>query len=176
MQRPDVLNLPLFAEVADQLRNQGTYQKALTGQDVAGIMHGVAQSLVAGSDKVEATIASMSVNIENGQGRVAGKVDVEKPLKAAIGLNCSLVNDVVPGRIRLAQLSVEEKAGWLEKAALKIFNIRKRAENALQDPNVAFSKALVKQLEPRGVTLTDVQLQFAGASLAVSLKGRPTNP
>ncbi|MBI2330514.1 hypothetical protein HYU94_03910 [Candidatus Daviesbacteria bacterium] len=174
MARPDVIiDLPLFNTAAERLRNTGVFQQNLTNEDVAGIMSSVAGSLVAAREDVSAKIAHMSVGIEKQQGRVSGLVVVERPLSAKISLDCVLANDNVPGRIKLASLKVDEDAGWVQRGILMALNIKGRAKKALGDPNSAFEKALATQLEPRGVRLTKVALQFNDRTLAIDLMGRP---
>ena len=171
MEKP--VQVPLFEQVAAELREKGTFQKDLTGQDVAGIMRGVVESLVSGQNAVRASIQSMSVNIERQQGAVSGAIRVEKPISATIGINCVLANDKTPGRLRLVQLDVKEKAGFVAKMALKAVNIEGKAQEALSDPNRALTQTLALQLEPRGIKLTGVDLQFKDTALSVSLMGVP---
>ena len=122
-----VVQVPLFEQVAAELRQNGTFQRDLTGQDVSGIMRGVVQSLVSGQDAVRASIASMNVGIEKQQGSVSGSVRVEKPINATIGVNCVLGNDKTPGRIRLVSLDIKEEAGFAAKMALKAVNLKGKA-------------------------------------------------
>jgi len=169
-----VVQVPLFEQVAAELLQNGTFQLDFTGQDVAGIMSKVVESLVLEQDAVRASIASMNVDIERQQGSVSGSVNVEEPINATIGVICVLGNDYrTPGRLRLVQLDIKEQAGFLAKMALKAANLKGKAQKALSDPNTALTQALSAQLEPKGVKLTETGLQFKDTALSVSLRGEP---
>lgn len=164
---------PLFEKIAAQLRQKGVFQSDLSDQDFAGLMRGVVESLVSGQEKVKASITNISVGIENQSGTVSGIVQVEKPIKASIGVNCVFANDTPPGRIKLIKLDVNETAGFAAKITLKAFNFKGKAEEALRDPNLALTTALTKQLESKGIRLTQTGFHFKDTSLSVSLRGEP---
>lgn len=104
---------------------------------------------------------------------MAGSIQVEKPITATIGVRCVLGNDTTPNRLRLVGLEVDEKAGFAAKLALKAVNIKGKAQDALRDPNQALFTALGNQLEPKGVKLTGIGLNFKDTTLAVALSGQP---
>jgi hypothetical protein len=164
---------PFEQVVAAELKEKGAFQRDLTGQDVAGIMRDVVESLVSGQETVKAGIQNISVSIERQQGVVSGAVRVEKPISATIRVNCVLANDRTPERLRLVQLDVKEEAGFFAKAALKAVNIKGKAQEALSDPNRALIQALASQLEPQGVRLTGADFQFKDTALSISLRGEP---
>jgi hypothetical protein len=171
-----VIRLPLFDEAAQAIKERGSYQRELTAQELAGIMSGVVTGLIQGQESIRASAPIMAVRIENAIGIVSGSVNVEKPIQATIKVNCTLDNDVAPGRIRLAGLDIQQKAGFTARLALKAVNIEGKAREALRDPNRALGLALSAQLEPRGVNLTGLALHFNESTLAVSLEGEPASP
>ena|SRR5690348_11870137 len=163
--------LPLLDEVAGSLREKGSYHKELSEQEVAQIMESVVQNLLAGQGKIKAAIPRPAVHIENEVGTVSGDVRVDAPIKATISVDCVLGNDVTPQRVKLIRSDVQEKAGIAEKLMLKAVNVKRRMNEALQDPNQALGDALESQLLPRGVKLTSTGLHFHERTLAVDLKG-----
>jgi len=111
--------------------------------------------------------------VSQNQGKASGTVKVQKPISAEIGVNCVLGNEREPGRIRLVDLTINEKANFLGRAALAAVNIKGRAQDKLRDPNSALASALSAQLEPLGVHLTGTELHFTNDALSVSLRGEP---
>ena len=136
-------------------------------------MGSVVKSLTTGQEAVRVTVPSMQVQIERKQGTVAASIQIEKPITATIGIRCTLGNDTTPNRLRLVGLDVDEKAGFAAKLALKAVNIKGKAQEALRDPNQALFTALGSQLEPKGVKLSGIGLNFKDSTLTVALKGQP---
>lgn len=169
-----ISQVPIFEQAATSIKETGSFQKELSSQDMESIMKGVVSGLLEGQEAVHATVPTMNVQIENGKGIINGSVQVEKPIKATIDLECTLGNDNDPNKIRLVDLDVKTKAGFVAKAALKAANIEGRARNVLSDPNIALSDALKKQLEPKGVVLTGSSLHFGDKTLNISLSGKAT--
>ena len=168
-----VVQIPLLDQAAAAIKDKGSFQKELTGQELAEIMGSVVKSLTAGQEAVRATVTTMQVQIERQQGTVAGNIQVEKPITATIGVRCTLGNDTAPNRLRLVGLDVEEKASFAAKLPLKAVNIKRKAQHALRDPNQALFTAFGSQLEPKGVRLTGIGLHFGDTTLAVALNGQP---
>ncbi len=169
-----VIHLPIFDEMAGSLKEKGNYSKELSEQEVVQIMESIVQNLLAGQQKVKATVPSPKVHIENEVATVSSEAHVESPVKATIAINCKLGNDVTPQKLKLLQSDVQEKAGPLDKLKLKAVNVEHRVQKTLSDPNQALSTALASQLQPRGVRLTDTALHFHKQTLAVNLKGEPS--
>jgi hypothetical protein len=163
--------LPLFDEAAQALKENGSYQRELTSQELASIMAEVVASLLGSQEAVRASIPVMEVRIENAKGVVFGSIRVNKPIQATIKVTCTLVNDTEPGRIRLADLDIQQEAGLTAKIALKAANIEGRTRNVLRDPNRALGQALASQLEQRGVKLTGLNLHFNESTLDIRLNG-----
>ncbi|MCH7641228.1 hypothetical protein IID22_03465 [Patescibacteria group bacterium] len=165
--------LPLFDQVTQSIKENGSFQRGLTAPEVGNIMNGVVEGLLTGQDRVKVSVPQMDVQIENQRGVVSGSVQVEKPIKATIGINFVLGNDESdPKRIRLVNLQVNEKAGFAAKMALKAVNVEGKARQALQDPNQALLSALASQLKPKGIKLTGIGLHFTDDRLGIELKGR----
>lgn len=167
------VEVPILDQAASEIKEKGSFQRELKDSELADIMIGVVGSLLTGQEKVKASVPTMDVRIENQQGKINGKVLVEKPVNAEIGINLILGNDSAPGRLRLVSLDVQEKAGFIAKAALKVANIKGRAEQVLRDPNQALMTAIGSQLKPKGVELTGIKLGFVQDALSVNLEGRP---
>lgn len=167
------VEIPILDQAASEIKEKGSFQRELKDSELADIMRGVVGSLLTGQEKVKASVPTMDVRIENQQGKVNGKVLVEKPVKAEIGIYLVLGNDSVPERLRLVSLDVQEKAGFTTKIALKALNIRGRAGKVLRDPNQALMTAIDSQLKPKGVELTGIKLGFGQNALSMNLQGRP---
>ena len=167
------VEVPILDQAASEIKEKGSFQRELKDSELADIMRGVVGSLLTGQEKVKASVPTMDVRIENQQGKINGKVLVEKPVKAEIGINLVLGNDSAPGNLRLVSLDVQEKAGFATKIALKAVNIKGKAEKALRDPNQALMTAIDSQLKPKGVELTGIKLGFGQDALSVNLEGRP---
>jgi hypothetical protein len=168
------LQLPLFDEASQSIKESGSYDRELTAQELAEIMYVVVSGLTQGQESVSASMQKMDVRIENSRGRVNGSVKVEKPIKATIKVMCVLENDVSPDRIKLADLDIHQEAGFTARLALKAVNIEGKAREVLRDPNDALGLALASQLERRGVRLTGLGTHFTESTLAVSLRGEPS--
>ncbi len=175
-QRESALRMPLFDQIATTLKETGVFQRELTAQELSQIMSGVITSLTAGQDTVRASVPTMGVQIERARGVVNGAVQVEKPIKATIKVNCALANSTDPQRLKLDGLGIQQEAGFAAKLALKAVNIEGKARKALEDPNQALGLALGSQLEPRGVKLTGLGLHFNERTLAVNLRGQALSP
>ena len=167
-----VREIPLLDEIAVAIKQGGKFARNLTGDELAGIMHGVIAGLLAGTDKVTANISSMEVRIEHKEGHVVGGVSVEKPIKAKIGIDLTLGNGEKPNQLKLVELKVTQEAGFAAKVALGALNIKGKAERVLEDPNKALQQALSAQLEPKGVRLTGVELTFGERALLAKLQGK----
>jgi hypothetical protein len=167
------LQLPLFDEAAQSIKESGSYDRELTAQELAEIMSVVVSGLTQGQESVSVSMQKMGVRIENSRGRVNGSVKVEKPIKAMIKVMCVLENDVSPDRIQLAELEIHQEAGFTARLAMKAVNIEGKAREVLRDPNDALRLALASQLERRGVRLTGLGTHFTESALAVSLRGEP---
>jgi len=167
------VQFPLFDEVARALREKGSYHKELSEQEVAQIMEGVVQNLLAGQAKIKAVVPRPTVHIEHEVGTVSGNVRVEAPIKATIKVDCVLGNDVTPQHLKLIKSDVHEEAGLVAKPILKMVNVERRMREALNNPNQALGTALGSQLQPRGVRLTATELHFNEQTLTVDLKGEP---
>lgn len=165
------VQIPLLNEAAASLRTTGEFRKDLSGQELAEIMSSVVKSLTASQDAVRANVQGMGVRIENSQGQVNGSVQVESPIQALITVNCVLGNDADPQRIRLVNLAINQKAGFLAKAALGAVNLEGKARALLSDPNQALRTVLESQLEPRRVKLSSIGLHFNQNTLAMNLRG-----
>jgi hypothetical protein len=166
-----VLPLQLFDEAAQTIKERGSYKRELTAQELAGIMSGVVAGLLQGQESVRASVPLLDVRIENAKGIVNGSVKVEKPIQAIIRVICALDNDAPPGRIKLAGLNIQQEAGFAARLALKAVNIEEKIREALRDPNKALRLALSSELEPRGVLLTDLGLNFNVSTLTVNIEG-----
>lgn len=75
-----VSRIPLLDEIAAAIKQGGEFTRNLTGDELAGIMRGVVTGLLAGTDKVTATISPMEVRIEQKKGsccwwRISRKTD-----------------------------------------------------------------------------------------------------
>ncbi|GHO72463.1 hypothetical protein KSD_02340 [Ktedonobacter sp. SOSP1-85] len=169
----DIPNLPLFDEVAASLREKKRYQKELSEQEVAQVMESVIRSLLAGQAKIKAVVPKPTVHIEHEVGTVSGNVRVEAPIKATITVDCALENDVVPQHLKLIGSNIKEDAPLPAKLALKALNLKQRVSEKLADPNQALSAALARQLQSRGVRLTETGLHFHERMLVIDLKGEP---
>ena len=165
--------LPLFDEIAQALKEKGSYQRELTAPELASIMSEVVASLLRGQESVSASIPIMEVSIENARGRVLGTVRMEKPIRATINVNCVLVNDNKPDRIKLADLDVQQEAGLTARLALKAVNIEGKTREVLRDPNRALKQALASQLEQRGILLTVLGLHFNESTLEIRMDSEP---
>ncbi|GHO60719.1 hypothetical protein [Ktedonobacter robiniae] len=169
----DIPNLPLFDEVAASLREKKRYQKELSEQEVAQVMESVVRSLLAGQAKIKAVVPKPTVHIEHEVGTVSGNVRVEAPIKATITIDCALENDVVPQHLKLIGSNIKEDAPLPAKLALKALNLKQRVSEKLADPNQALGAALARQLQSRGVRLTETGLHFHERMLVIDLKGEP---
>ncbi|MEK9146880.1 MAG: hypothetical protein AAB639_01645 [Patescibacteria group bacterium] len=167
------VEVPILDQAASEIKERGSFQRELKDSELADIMRGVVGSLLTGQEKVKASVPTMDVRIGNQQGKIDGRVLVEKPVKAEIGINLVLGNDSVPGKLRLVSLDVQEKAGFATKMVLKAVNIKGKAEQVLRDPNQALMTAIDSQLKPKGVELTGIKLGFGQDALSVNLQGRP---
>lgn len=163
----------IFDQVSTALKEKGEFHADLTDSQVTEIMSGVITGLLAGQERIKASVPSIKVRIERGNGLVNGVVLLEKPLNATIRVYCVLGNDSNPQRIKLNSLDIVQEAGFKEKIALKVMNIEGKAKSILQDPNKALNDVLSSELKSRGVALTELGLHFSGNSLAVNLKGKP---
>ena len=169
------VKVPFLDQVAEAIKNTGTFQKDLSPEELSEIMRGVVKGFLAGQDKVKARVSAMSVKIENERGTVAGSVEVEEPIKATISVNLTLGNDTRPNRLTVLDFDIqEEAAGFAAKLALKAIDIEGKAQEALRDPNQALEMVLGSQLKPKGVKLTRVQMLFKGNNaLSAILEGFP---
>lgn len=59
-----VVQIPLLDQAAAMIKEKGSFQKELTGSELAEIMGSVVRSLTAGQDAVRATVPTMQVRIE----------------------------------------------------------------------------------------------------------------
>jgi hypothetical protein len=164
----------MLERAAAELKQKGVFQQELAAADLRAIMRDVVNGLLAGQDGVRASIPRMDVRIENRQGTVTAKVQVERPIKAALEIDCVMANAQEPQRVRLAKLDIREEAGLLARAALKAVDIQGKASEALRDPNRALFSHLSRQLEAKGVELTGIGLYLGEKTLAVDLRGRPS--
>ena len=164
----------VLERAAAELEQKGVFQQELAVADLRAIMRDVVDGLLAGQDGIRASIPRMDVRVENRQGAVTAKVQVEKPIKATLEIDCVMTNAQEPQRVRLAKLDIREEAGLVARAALKAIDIQGKAREALKDPNRALFSRLGKQLEPKGVELTEIGLHFGERTLAVDLRGRPS--
>ena len=167
------IELPLLDDATEALKTQGEFQRDLTSSEVGGIMRGVVSGLLTGQDMVEASVPTMGVEIKDKKGRVAGTVEVRKPIKASIGINCVLGNaEGRDDRIKLVGLKLTQKAGFAAKMALRAINLEGKAREHLRDPNRALASVLSGQLKERGIKLTGIGLSFTEEdALKVALKG-----
>lgn len=166
-----LVQVPLLEKAAAEIKEKGEVQYDLTGPEVAGIMEGVVSGLLSSREKIKASVPSMDVSIRGGEGSVKSTVVVEKPIKAQIGLDLVLGNDQDPQKLRLVKLEVTEKTNLLGKGALKAINVKGIVKNTLKDPSKALFEALEKQLDPKGVSLTQIGLHFGSETLSLHLQG-----
>jgi hypothetical protein len=164
----------MLERAAAELKQKGVFQQELAAADLRAIMRDVVNGLLAGQEGVRASIPRIDVRIENRQGAVTARVQVERPIKAALEINCVMANAQEPQRVRLAKLDIREEADLLARAALKAVDIQGKAREALRDPSRALFGCLDRQLEPKGVELTGIGLHFGEQTLAVNLRGRPS--
>lgn len=165
------LNIPLLEKAAAQLKESGSFHQDLTRDEVASIMQGVVTGLLSGQDKVKASVPTMNVMLKGKKGGINGLVVVESPIEATIGLQVALGNDTDSNRIKTLRLNVKEEADEGAKVALALADIPGKTKEVLRDPNKALFDTIKEQLEPRGVALTSIGLQFNEDTLSLNLKG-----
>lgn len=168
-------SIPLLENIASSIKQTGKFEQSMTGQDVEQIMKGVVTSLLTNQETVDADISKMDVNIENSQGKVNGTVVINKPISASIEIDCVLGNSSKENELNLVSLKVNEKAGFLAKMALATVDIEGKARETLKNPNQALLNSLSRQLEPKNISLTNIELKFKDGLLNVSLNGHSTN-
>lgn len=167
-------NIPLLENIANSIKQTGTFEQALNGQDIEQIMKGTISGLLSNQENINADFPKMDVNIENNQGKINGTVIINKPISASIEIDCILGNSNKENELDLISLKINEKAKFLAKMALAAVDIEGKAKEALRNPNKALFDSLSKQLEPKNVSLTDIGLHFNNNALKVSLLGKTT--
>lgn len=168
-----ILPLPLLDEAAAALCAGGQYRHDLTDAELARVLGLVVGGLAGGQEKVRVRVSGMDVRIAGGRCAAEGGVRVESPLKATIGIRAVLENDARPGYLRLAELRIEQDAGFIARQALKAMDLDGQARRALSDPNAALAEALRTQLAPRGAQLTALGLHLGERTLTVDMRGGP---
>jgi hypothetical protein len=176
-------NTPLFVEIAESLKQKGTFQRDFTESGIANIMSGVITSLISSPEAKDQAVAvggveDISVGIKNQKGTVSGNVQVIKPMEVKIPVKFVLKNSTEPENLKLDQISIGSGFTKLAIAALgKILgvNVEAEAREKLKNPNAALAEAFSAELLPQGVKLTGVGLHFKDDVLSVSLKGESAN-
>lgn len=171
-----VISLPLFDQVAASLRRSGQYQTELTADDVTSIMHAVAASLLADQRIVSARIERLENRIVDAEGTNSAVIAVSRPLTATIEATFTFVNDTAQDRIRLKSDTIRSRARFPARLLLQTLDLEGRVRRALADPERALQLVLARQLEPHGVTVTDVGLHFGTSTLSVDLRGGAVPP
>lgn len=149
----------------------GHHHVALSPADLSQLLTGVVEALLAGQDRVQATVTSMDTRIVRSAGTASGSIHVQSPLKAIIKVVTHLENDSTPSRLRLRDLQIHQEAGFAAKVALKAANLEGRARTALADPNRALEEILREQLQLRGARLRALGLRFIEDKLVLDLTG-----
>ena len=167
-----VAQVPLIEQAAASLRQSGRFETDVSGQDVEVIMKSVMEDMLTQSNQVRASIENLSVRVRDDKGQVRGSVNVQSPVKATISINARLGNSNNTGRLQLEELKIDKKAGFMAKAALSAANVDGKVKQTLQDPNRTFFDTLEKQLQQRGVSLKDANLQFRESTLNIQLQGQ----
>jgi len=165
-------SIPLLENITSSIKQTRKFEQSMTGQDVEQIMKGVVSGLLSNQETVNADISKMNVNIENSQGKVNGIVVINKPISASIEIDCVLGNSNKENELNLVSLKVNEKAGFLAKMALAAVDIEGKVRETLQNPNQALFDSLSKQLEPKNISLTKIDLHFNDNALKVLLLGK----
>ena len=168
-------NIPFVEKIANSIKQTGHFEKAMTGQDVELVMRGVISSLLSNQETVSADVSNMNVEIKNNQEIINGTVLIKKPISASIEIDCILENGKKGDKLALVSLDIKEKAGFIAKMALAAIDIEGKAREILQKPNKAIFDSLSTQLEPKGISLINIGLQFMSNSLNVSLSGNTTD-
>lgn len=174
---------PLFIEIAESLKEQGTFRRDFSESEVVGIMSGVVTSLVSSPEAKDQAVVvggvdNMEVKIRGQRGTVSGNVQVYKPMEVKIPVKFVLKNSTDPENLKLDQISIGSGFTKLAIAALgKVLgvDIEAEAKEKLKDPNAALAEAFSAELSPQGVKLTGVGLHFKDNVLSVLLKGNSVN-
>lgn len=171
--KPIRIQLPIFDDLARELRSTGVSERNLNAQQLAQIMNGVIGGLLAGQDAVKAQIPEMNVGIANSVGTVKGRVKASfLGFNADIGIDCSLQNGAKPNEISLRSLKVDtSKSGFTTRMALGSLNLEGRARDILKDPNAALVEAINTQLEGQDVQIASASFKFIEEELQVRFQG-----
>lgn len=163
---------PIVGEIAEAVRREGAFRRSLTGEEVAGIMKGVVAQAVSSNDSVQATVPKLTFGIIGSRGTVQGELRVTSPIKAVIGVDCSLTNGQEQGTLALETLALPlRRGGLVARAALGAIGIESRARGVLGDPNGALVRYLDSELAQSGLELSSLGLQFRGQVLDVEITG-----
>jgi hypothetical protein len=174
---------PLLIEIAESLKQNGTFQRDFGESEIAGIMSGVISSLMSSPEAKEQAVTiggveNMNVLIKQKKGTVSGEVQVEKPMAVKIPVKFVLANSTDPENLKLDQISIGSGFSKFAIAALgKVLGVDIEAvvREQLKNPNKALAEAFSAELLPQGVKLTGVGLHFKDIALSVSLKGEAVN-
>lgn len=162
---------PYLDEAVRNLENTGIYQKEFKSQEVVEVMSMFVLYIIKNRGASDTSISRMNVKIENAIGTIKGTVDVKKPAKVKIHMNCDLDNDNDPEKIKLLGLNVVTEAGLLSRIALKAADTVGKTKDDLQKPNEVFLKFLDTQFRPRGISINKLGLHFNENTLSINLRG-----
>ncbi|MEK7339781.1 MAG: hypothetical protein AABZ92_03610 [Verrucomicrobiota bacterium] len=168
-QQESIVEVPLLDQAAKMLKEQRSFEKELSAQDLTQILSEVIKSLLAGHNAITASVTDMEVEIENQQCVFDGTVLIEKPIQAGITIHCALANADMPQRLKVTKLHIQQEATFFAKVALKAANVK--IQEKLKDPNQALYLVLESQLKTKGAKLTAIQLHCNEKSVTVRLEG-----
>lgn len=166
----------LFDQAAWVIKETGEYKKEFTSQEVKDIMSGFVANVVQNQGAENVWVSKMEVVIEKNKGNIKGIIEVKKPAKVTIGIDCTMDNEKNIDKIKLVNLDIKTNAGIGTSLLIMATNVVGKSKESLKDPNNAFKQFLDSQLNPKGVDLTKLGLHFNENTLAVSLSGKTIAP
>ncbi len=159
---PINIESPVINDLTKNLSETGRYQKDLSERDVAEIMGATVNGLMSTyKDQVRAQPPVFNVKIQNEQSIFNGKVKIESPIGATLGLDLTLgVDPEKSGGLKLQNFKLDVQAGFIQKTAINALNIEGKIRDKLKDPNEALKEGLNFMLNSKGLKVGNIRAFF----------------